>query len=94
MLEILEAEYVDAYTIRVAFNNGEGSLVDLAEALWGPMFEPLKDRAAFRKIRVSEVLHTICWGNDADLAPEYVYDRMVEQGRTRQSGSDCASGSR
>ena len=94
MLEILEAEYVDGYTIRVSFNNGEGGLVDLAEALWGPMFEPLKDRDAFRKIRVSEVLHTICWDNDADLAPDYVYDRMVEQGSARRPGPSSASGGR
>jgi len=94
MLGIVEAEYVDGYTIRVAFNNGEGGLVDLTEALWGPMFEPLKDRAAFRKLPVSEVLHTICWDNDADLAPEYVYDRMVEQRGPRRPGPSCASDSR
>ena len=93
MLEILEAEYVEGYTIRVRFNNGEGGLVDLTEAIWGPMFEPLKDPAFFRKFKVSEVLHTICWENDADLAPEYVYDRMVEQGRAQPTGSSFASAS-
>jgi hypothetical protein len=81
LLDIREISILSPeYPIRVRFNNGEGGLVDLTEALWGPMFESLKDPAFFRKFKVSEVLHTICWENDADLAPEYVYDRMVEQG--------------
>ena len=45
------------------------------------MFEPLKDMAVFRRFEVSEVLHTLKWENDADLAPEFLYQRMVEQSR-------------
>ena len=79
MLEIMEAKYIEDYTIYVAFNDGKNGIVDLSQAFWGPMFEPLKDPAEFRKMKVSDVLHTICWENDADLAPEYVYERMMEQ---------------
>lgn len=42
MLEVVNAEYVGGYTIRVSFNDGESGEVDLADALWGPVFEPLK----------------------------------------------------
>ena len=79
MLEITEAKYFEGYTIRVTFNNGEAGIADLSQALWGPMFEPLKDLTEFKKIKISETLHTICWENEADHAPEYVYERMVEQ---------------
>ncbi|MEW6755801.1 MAG: DUF2442 domain-containing protein [Candidatus Latescibacterota bacterium] len=47
--------------------------------LWGPVFETLKDAEQFRRFEVSEVLHTIRWENDADLAPEYLHDLMVQQ---------------
>jgi len=78
-LEVTTAEYVDSYRIRVQFNNGEAGLVDLKDSLWGPMFEPLRDVNVFKRFRVSEVLHTVCWEHDADLAPEFLYDKMVEQ---------------
>jgi len=81
MLEVVNAEYVADYRIRVRFNTGEEGAVDLREALWGPVFEPLKDIATFRRFTVSEVLHTICWENGADLAPEFLHDKMTEQER-------------
>ena len=79
MLEVTEARYVDGYRILVRFNNGEEGVVDLADALWGPVFEPLRDAEFFRRFKVSDVLHTIRWENDADLAPEYLFQKMVEQ---------------
>ena len=82
MLEVTSAEYIEGYRIRVRFNNGEGGVVDLKDALWGPMFEPLRDIGAFLHFKVSEVVHTLCWENDADLAPEFLYAKMVEQART------------
>ena len=84
MLEITEVEYIACFTVQVAFNDGKKGLVDLSQALWGPMFESLRDLGEFRKIKVSGVLHTICWENEADLAPEYVYERMVEQSPERE----------
>jgi hypothetical protein len=81
MLEVTSAEHVDGYKIRLRFNNGEEGLVDLKECLWGPMFEPLRDVSVFKRFTVSEVLHTVCWENEADLAPEFLHEKMVEQSR-------------
>ena len=79
MLEVTAAEYVDGHRIRIAFNNGKQGMVDLRDSLWGPMFEPLRDLSTFQRFEVSPVVHTIRWENDADLAPEYLYAKMVEQ---------------
>lgn len=79
MLEITSAEYVEGYKIRVSFNTGQTGVVDLNDALWGPVFEPLKDPTVFKRFKVSDVLHTVCWENDADFAPEFLRDKMVEQ---------------
>jgi hypothetical protein len=79
MLAVTTAEYVEAYKIRLCFNNGEAGVVDLRDSLWGPMFEPLRDLIAFKRFTVSDVLHTLCWDNDADFAPEFLYEKMVEQ---------------
>ena len=81
MLEIVKAEHIDGFRLRLRFNNGETGVVDLTDALWGPVFESLKSPAAFARFKVSEVFRTVCWENGADLAPEFLHDRMVEQAR-------------
>jgi len=85
MLEVTTAEYIEGYRVRVRFNNGETGIVDLKDSLWGPMFEPLRDVNVFKRFTVSDVLHTLCWENDADLAPEFLYDKMFEQSRTAEA---------
>ena len=79
MLEIKKADYLEGFKVRVFFDNGEAGVVDLAEALWGPVFEPLRDISLFKKFIVSETLHTISWENGAGFAPEYLYEKMIEQ---------------
>jgi hypothetical protein len=79
MLHVTSAEYVGAYKIWVEFSNGHSGIIDLEDDLWGPVFEPLKDMEKFRKFRVSDVLHTLVWENDADLAPEYLYDKLSDK---------------
>lgn len=83
MLEVTGAEYVEGYKLRLAFNNGETGVVDLDAALWGPVFEPLRDPAAFRRFAVSDILHTVAWDGGADFAPEFLYDKMLEQTAVR-----------
>ncbi len=53
--------------------NGKKGIADLAEALKGPVFEPLKNAQAFSRFKVDAELKTIAWENGADLAPEYIY---------------------
>ena len=79
MLEVTSAEYIEGYKICISFNTGQSGIVDLKDALWGPVFEPVKDPSVFKQFKVSETLHTICWENDADFAPEFLRDRMIEQ---------------
>ena len=79
MLEVTRAQYRDGYKVWVEFNDGVSGIVDLSETLWGPMFEPLKDLDRFKRFTVSDVLHTLVWDNDADLAPECLRERMASQ---------------
>ena len=72
-LKVTEARYLDVYRIEVAFNNGKKGIADLADALKGPVFEPLKNTQAFARFKIDAELETIAWENGADLAPEYIY---------------------
>ncbi len=80
------AEYVADYRIRLRFADGMQGEIDLAEELWGEVFEPLKDPAAFRQFRLDAELNTIAWETGADLAPEYLYERVAAQPATSAGG--------
>jgi len=73
MHSLTEAEVLDGYRIRLRFEDGTVGIVDLEDRLWGPMFEPLRDPAVFRRVRVEPQSGTITWPNGADLAPDLLY---------------------
>jgi hypothetical protein len=77
ILHVVEASYVRDCILRLKFNDGAEGLVDLADELYGEMFEPLQDPAKFKAFRVDAELGTIVWGNGADLAPEFLHERLV-----------------
>ena len=41
--EVVKAEYVDGYRVKLWFNNNVTKVVDLKPSLKGEVFEPLKD---------------------------------------------------
>ena len=71
--KLIEATYVDDYRIHVIFDDGTEGELDMENELWGPVFEPLKDKNIFRMFRIDNELRTIVWPSGADLAPEYLY---------------------
>jgi len=70
------AEYVGGYTVHLRFADGVEGNVDLAEELHGELFEPLKNLAVFRQFVVHPEFRTLCWPNGADVAPEFLYERV------------------
>lgn len=73
---VTKAEYVDGYTIHLSFSDGTEGDVDLKDELYGEVFEPLKDISLFRGFTVHPEFHTLCWPNGADLAPEFLYEKV------------------
>jgi len=50
--------------------------VDLSQELYGEMFEPLQDPEIFANFTVHPEFHTLCWPNGADIAPEFLYEKI------------------
>ena len=69
-LHITSAEYVEGHRVRVLFNDGTHSEIDLSGSLKGPVFEPLRDVDYFKSFAI--VGQTLAWPNGADFAPEYL----------------------
>ncbi|MCQ2343690.1 MAG: DUF2442 domain-containing protein [Paludibacteraceae bacterium] len=74
-LEIIKAEYLEDYKVKLHFNNGECRIADLCSSLKGEIFAPLKDLEYFKRFAIK--FNTIEWENGADFAPEYLYDISI-----------------
>jgi hypothetical protein len=76
ILHVVQARYLHDYVLWLRFNDGSEGQVDLKDELWGEMFEPLRDLTQFRRLRVDPEMQTVAWENGADLAPEFLYEKM------------------
>jgi hypothetical protein len=74
--DVMSAHHVKGTVLYLEFRDGISGEVDLAPALEGPVFHPLKDPGFFARFSVHPEFHTLVWPNGADLAPEWLYDQV------------------
>ncbi len=73
--KLIEAIPIDGYKVHLKFADGLAADVDLSYLVGrGEVFEPLRDVEYFRKLEVDDGGVTIEWPNEADVAPERLYD--------------------
>jgi len=83
LYDIVKAEYIQKYKLKVEFENGYSGIVDFSEySNRGGVFSKFKDLNFFKKYSVSEDLGTIVWGNEIDIAPETIYKRCKQSNMT------------
>lgn len=82
---IEKAKYLRDYKVELKFNDGKIGIADLESELYGTMFEPLKDKSIFSKVRVDKDLETITWENGVDLAPEFLYYKSFQNDKTLEN---------
>jgi Protein of unknown function (DUF2442) len=71
MVRLVRAEYRGDHRVSLEFSDGIAAEIDLANELWGEVFEPLKAPEVFASFRVDG---TLVWDCGADLAPEFLYE--------------------
>lgn len=76
MHAVTDVRYISGFRLWLRFSDGTEGEIDLSSELWGPMFEPLADPAAFARVAVNPELRTIAWPNGADFAPEFLYRQV------------------
>jgi hypothetical protein len=84
--KVAEARYSGDYRIRFRFVDGVEGEIDL-EPLLGTDVRGAEDKALFAQFQLYPERSTIFWPNDADLAPEFLYEK-VRQRRGRQSAAE------
>ena len=86
LLEILSAKYIKDYQILLKFNDGYEAIVDLEDTLFNEkrkIFRPLRDKMYFKNFSIQ--FNTICWENEANFAPEFLYELAQRQVRDREA---------
>ena len=69
--DVLETRHVRDRIVWLRFHDGTAGEIDLAPAMWGPVFEPHQDVDYFRHFILDPKFHTLTWPNDTDIAPEF-----------------------
>ena len=83
---VVQAEHCGGFKIRLVFDDGVKGVVDFADWLEGPVFEPLKDAAYFARFFVEG--GTVVWPNGADIAPETLYQLSTAKTVTYKSAAN------
>ncbi len=83
---ITAVRVVEDHTVELRFSDGYVGRVCLLPALWGPVFDPLKDAAYFREARLED--DTVRWPNDADFCPDVLRFWCESGGVQSQEATD------
>lgn len=90
--DLVEAAPLDDYRVHLRFADGLAADVDLSYLLeFGGVFEPLHDIEFFRRFSISEGRVTIEWPNEADIAPETLYDHVQRAVYERERAATASS---
>ena len=76
-LAVVEVKPLDDYKLELTFENREIRIFDMKPYLDKGIYKELKDESKFKSVRVS--FDSIEWCNQADIDPEFLYERSVER---------------
>lgn len=76
--DLIKAEYIDKYQIRLFFDNGRSGIVDFTKFInRGGIFSKLKDPDYFKNFSIDPELFILKWSNEIDIAPEVLYSEAT-----------------
>ena len=79
MLKVTSAQVLTWHRLLLQFNDGTHGEANVAADLKGPIFEELLDPEKFSAAYLDPELHTVCWPNGADLAPEFLRSLVLQK---------------
>lgn len=71
---ITGCQCVAPYALRLRFDDGFETMVDLADVLEGEIYGPLRDPFIFSRVALDLEVGTIVWPNGADFDPAILHD--------------------
>ncbi|MES2961329.1 MAG: DUF4160 domain-containing protein [Pseudomonadota bacterium] len=96
MLEsVVKAKYIDGYKVWISFDDGKSGEIDLKNKIktlsrnYGSVFKPLQDINYFKNFKVLN--DTLSWKNEADIAPERLYELLIKQNKLTRTPKEKLS---
>jgi hypothetical protein len=78
MYDLIEAKYIDGYTLELLFENGRKATYDFSSYIKkGGVFGRFSDAAYFKQFAINKELGVLCWPDGVDIAPETLYHKAT-----------------
>ena len=80
LLKVSQAKYIEDYKIKLIFNDGFKTQIDLKDKVFNDhreIFKPLREVDFFKSFSLDR--WTINWPNHLDIAPEFLYELAKKQ---------------
>jgi len=77
LIKVIYAELKNDYYVYVEFNNGVKGTIDFEKILRNDHREIVREllnKGLFKTVKVN--LNTLCWDNEVDFAPDYLYEQI------------------
>ena len=75
-LAVIKVKPLDDYKLELTFKNDEVRVFDMKPYLEKGIYKELKDKNKFKSVKIS--FDSIEWCNQADIDPEFLYEKSVE----------------
>ena len=72
MREVIKAEAIENYKLKLTFDNGETKIKDMKPYLDKGIFRKLKDINIFNNVKIK--YGTVYWENDIDMCADSLYE--------------------
>lgn len=76
MRKIVQVDVLQAYHLRLTFDDGTSGTIDLSDLAGRGVFALWNDRSAFEQVRIGSSGELV-WGDKVDLCPDALYLRMT-----------------
>ena len=80
MVWVVKFELKEDYKVFVEFNDGVSGVIDFRNKLQNDHRQIIRDLLnleLFNTVKLER--HTLCWDNEVDFAPEYLYEQIQRE---------------
>lgn len=83
--KITSIQYKKDYIFHIKYNDNNEGDINFKPFIWGEAFIDLKNLDYFKKAYIDKTTGTVSWPEGPDIAPETLYEKIIDQSNSRIS---------